>query len=358
MLNRLSGWLRTRGNTRSGASHPLAHVALMPPFDTMVPPLPPGAIVPSVMSETERRFLYGLARDYYTGVGCILDAGIFLGASTVAFGAGLRANPRFAEIISKRPKPIIAIEKAVVTPTMMRHFKRHGIGEGLEPGMSFAPLLQRSITPVADLVDLRIGDITKIGVVDSPIEILFLDVLKRAAIGLFAVENYFTRLIPGRSIVVQQDYFFDSLEFIKVHQEFFADHFDQIGEIASSALFRCRAEVTPADLKRFAGVLRDPAAQIALATAAIARTADPARRLLMAISKHRLVTSLLGVSAARDYCAEIEREFASVLRAPDAPVRVRNAMRAARFLSESKGDRKALSQAQRIAFGLSDIDGS
>lgn len=349
--------LQRRRDPFPPGSHPLAHVALAQPFDALMPSAPSVAPLPAVMSENEQRFLHALARSYYTGEGWIVDDGIFLGASTLAFGSGLRGNPHFAEIAARRPRPIVAIERATVTPAMLRHFKRHGIGEGLEPGMSYARLLQQCIAPVQDLVELRIGDIRKVGVLDGPIEILFLDVLKNESIGLFAVENYFPKLIPGRSIVIQQDYLFDSLEFIKVHQEFFAYHFELVGEIASSAVFRCRAPIGAADLKRFSEARGNPDTQIALATAAIIRTGDPARQVLMTVSRLKLVLQLRGIAAARGCLAELERNFADVLRAPNCPPRVLNSVRAARFLCESSGDRLALKQAQNIAFGLVQPDG-
>ncbi len=44
---------------------------------------------PSMMSPGEKQFLYGIARNYYTGHGRIIDAGVFLGASTLCLGQGL-----------------------------------------------------------------------------------------------------------------------------------------------------------------------------------------------------------------------------------------------------------------------------
>jgi hypothetical protein len=268
------------------------------------------AAVPSMMSESERQFLFGIARDYYGGEGLIVDAGLFMGASTRCFGAGLLANAGLERIRARWAQPLVSMELGIVNPGMLDFFERNGIREGLRTGDSFVPLLQRNIAPVAPLVDLRIGDMRQTGRVESPIEILFLDVLKLPAISEFAIREYFPKLIPGRSLVIQQDYFIDKLPYIKVHQEFFRDRFEFVGEISSSAVFRCMAPVGPdAVAALFDGGL-DAAAQLQLAAAAIRRSADPRRRLLMALSRLRLLQKLRGVRAASNYLLAVEQEYA------------------------------------------------
>ena len=53
--------------------------------------LPPDAAgIPTMLSKTERKLLYGLARDYAADDAAIVDAGCFLGGSTAALLAGIR----------------------------------------------------------------------------------------------------------------------------------------------------------------------------------------------------------------------------------------------------------------------------
>ena len=49
--------------------------------------------VPAMMSLPERHYLYGLASRFYEGRGRIVDAGVFMGSSTVCFGRGVKDNP-------------------------------------------------------------------------------------------------------------------------------------------------------------------------------------------------------------------------------------------------------------------------
>ena len=66
----------------ASAPEPMRTVQLARPFNRLIGTIPKSALsVPSMMSLPERRFLYGVAKDYYRGDGVIVDAGIFLGAS-------------------------------------------------------------------------------------------------------------------------------------------------------------------------------------------------------------------------------------------------------------------------------------
>lgn len=263
---------------------------------------------PSMMSLPERQFLFGLASRYYAGKGIIVDAGIFLGGSTRCFGEGIRSNPQREEIVRNWPRPVVSYERAIVNPNMPLFFRNHGLAVSAAPGESFEPELRRNIEPVKDLVDLRIGDFMEAAGLDGPVEILFLDILKTPALSLRALRLFYPRLIAGRSVVVQQDYFFEELPWIKTHQEALADYFDFVGEVGSSAIFLCRKEIPQAVLDGLENDL-SPAEQLRLASIALHRSADPARRLFMALSKMRLIRKLQGRMAARAYLELIKTEF-------------------------------------------------
>lgn len=263
---------------------------------------------PSMMSLSERQFLFGLASRYYAGQGLIVDAGIFLGGSTRCFGEGVRSNPKREEILRRWPRPIVSYERAIVNPNMPHFFRARGLAFSAAPGESFESELRRNIEPVKELVDLRIGDFMEAAGVDAPVEILFLDILKTPALSLRAFQLFHSKLIPGRSLVVHQDYFFEELPWIKTHQEALMDYFEFVGEIGSSALFLCRKEVPRSVLEGLENDL-PPAEQLRLASIALHRSADPARRYLMALSKMRLVRKLQGRMAAGAYLELVRTEF-------------------------------------------------
>lgn len=289
---------------------PMRMVRFNPAFSRLLGNISPTAMkVPSMMSMLERRVLYTLARDRYCGEGLIIDAGIFLGASTVCFGEGLRLNSRFKQVTKRWKKPIVSFERGIINPGMPAFFKRNNVEGMAEAGESFAEAVEANILPVADLVDLRIGDILETGLgIADPIEILFLDVLKLPEISRFVLRNYFPKLIPGVSIVVQQDYFYDRLPFIKTDQEFFEEYFTYIGEVCSTALFLCTKAIPESAIEQLEQGL-PPREQERLASIAMQRSCDPARRYMMAISKVRLIKQLYGVDSAQDYLQFVRNEY-------------------------------------------------
>jgi hypothetical protein len=320
---------------------PLHHARLAAPFDSYLGPLPeiPGS-VPSMMSEKERRFLFNIAKSYYRGAGLIIDAGTFLGASTACLGHGLSENPHLQEIRARWQRPIVSFELGITNQQMLLSFKRHGIGHDLAAGDSFGPLIEAHIRLVRDLIDLRLGDILTTGHIEDPpkgrkvpVEILFLDVLKAPAISEFAAYEYLPRLIPRRSLVIQQDYLAGDLPFILVHQEFFASKFEYIGEISSSAIFRLVHRITRDEVAGLFEKQLDGETEISLVSRAVQRSVDPYRRLIMSFAKLRTILNVRGLDAAKQYLAFIESEYADQI-AQQQFRRVQNVVRASRYLCE------------------------
>jgi len=294
---------------RTAQAEPLKLTQLTAAFAHMVDDAPPSSLAtPSMMSIPERQFLFGLASRYYSGRGIIVDAGIFLGASTRCFGEGLRANPRYVEFRQRWQQPVVSFERAIVNPNMPPFFERHGMAFTASTGESFEAELRRNVEPVKDLVDLRIGDILHTAEINHPIEILFLDILKHPQVSVHTIRSFYPKLIAGRSVVIQQDYFYDRLPWIKTHQEILREYFDFAGEIGSSAIFLCTKEIPEAAVEVLATEI--PAAeQLRLASIAMQRSADPSRRFMMALSKTRLVHKLHGRATARAYLDIIKGEF-------------------------------------------------
>lgn len=266
--------------------------------------------MPSKMSPEENTFLYWLARSYYSGRGVIVDAGVLLGASTMAFGMGLRDGLKLKAMPARFGAPIKSFELGIIHKNMMNFFVKHNVAMAAAPGESFEPALREFIQPVADLVDLRIGDIMKTGgEIEHPVEILFLDVLKTEAINNFALMEYFPRLIPEVSIVIQQDYFFEELWFVKLAQEYFADRFEYQGEVGSSAIFRSIRAISKEEIASFIATPPSGEEQLRLVGNAMHHSLDPDRRFMCALSKVVLIARLQGVDKAKDYLEHIRSDY-------------------------------------------------
>lgn len=187
-------------------------------------PLPAAcANVPTMLVPGELELLNNLAENYYSGTGVIIDGGSFLGGSTVALADGLRRNPR-----RKR----LGVEKAI------HSFDRFEVEEWTRgvffpettpAGASFREQFERNIAPYADLVEVHAGDVRAHEWSGQPIEILFIDMAKHWTVCDGITWQFFPHLIPGRSLVVQQDYLYHHwVGWLHVTMEFYADYFEYV----------------------------------------------------------------------------------------------------------------------------------
>ncbi|MFL5944943.1 MAG: hypothetical protein ACJ74D_12065 [Gaiellaceae bacterium] len=161
--------------------------------------LPPDATgIPTMLSKLERRLLYSLARDY-AGEGAIVDAGSFLGGSTAALLAGVRDRPE-----TWTGPPVASYDLFEVDEYMVPKF--FADERSLQPGDSFRARFDAHVARFDVPHVVREGDITRLGWAGGPIDVLFLDVLKSWEINDAVLRDFFPSLVPGRSVIVHQDY--------------------------------------------------------------------------------------------------------------------------------------------------------
>ncbi len=205
------------------------------------------AQVPAMVTPQERSALYQLGR-HYTGIGAIVDAGCFLGASTVALASGVRDSDYGR---SNAPRKVIHSYDIGVLPARKNpkaaQTKRYGDFE-YTFGESFVGELENNIADVSQFVQLHIGDILTEQWSGEPIEICFLDICKSVSIDAHTAAMFFSSFIPGTTILVQQDYFFHRLPWIKTTLGALSEHFQWIGRIAHSSLYRCISTPAPEQL--------------------------------------------------------------------------------------------------------------
>jgi len=174
---------------------------------------------PTMLVDDELRLLHHLAENVYRGEGAIIDAGSFLGGSTVALADGLRRNRTTAR------KVIHSYDRFEVEEwTRGVYFP-----ESTPAGTSFREQFDRNIAPYADLVEVHAGDIQQQSWNGGPIELLFIDVAKHWSVCDWVTWQFFPHLIPGRSLVVQQDYLYHHwVGWLHVTMERYADCFEYV----------------------------------------------------------------------------------------------------------------------------------
>jgi hypothetical protein len=169
-----------------------------------------------MLSKTERKLLYGLARDYASGEGAIVDAGCFLGGSTAALLAGLRDR--------REPwagPPLESYDLFRVEGYTLAKFFRDGAE--VRVGDSFRDRFDANVARFDLPHVVHEGDIIEIGWSGRPIDVLFLDVLKSPEINDAVLREFFPSLVPGRSVIVHQDYGWGWMPWIPITVELMRD---------------------------------------------------------------------------------------------------------------------------------------
>jgi hypothetical protein len=183
-------------------------------------PPPETFAVPSMLGNDERRLCFSLSRDTFSGEGAIVDAGAFLGGSTMAFATGLLARSALP-----RRSVLHSFDNFLLDAYSIKHYI-DTIRDGPRAvGDSCYDLFARNIASVASFVTLHKGDIRKIGWDGSPIEILFLDIVKGKDINDLVLRDFFPALIPEHSVLIQQDYIHEGHFWIHITMEYLREYF-------------------------------------------------------------------------------------------------------------------------------------
>ena len=197
--------------------------------------------IPSMLTPEEKILLYLLAKYYYTGEGKIFDAGIFYGGCTEAFLRGLLENNKQAA----KTKQIWAYEYGYLNNNYENRIQTNTLGmKPLKNDFTNITFSYLNTLGHYDKVNFIQGDILKMQYPDK-IEIMFLDACKTPEVN-FRMQQLFTRLIPGKSIVIQQDYVYNLLPYIKVTMGYLKDYFEFVGATAwNSAVFKLIKPIPP-----------------------------------------------------------------------------------------------------------------
>lgn len=199
--------------------------------------------VSSMMSEGESRFLHWAAAEYYRGEGEIIDGGCLLGGSTCALGSGLAKNRH----VANKHKRIHSYDIFTYMPDYKNSILRD-VQREFEPGDSLLPLWEENTVAYSDYVEVHAGDFCAMRWNGKPVEICFIDLAKTWDLGNHAIQEFFGCLIPGRSLVLHQDYLHHFCYWIHLTMEFFADYFERVFEpVGGTVAFRLTKNI-PAEL--------------------------------------------------------------------------------------------------------------
>jgi hypothetical protein len=264
-------------------------------------PLPPDAVgIPTMLSKMERRLLYGLARDYAED-GAIVDAGCFLGGSTAALLTGVRDRAR-----PWAGPPVATYDLFRVEGYTVRKF--FADDPEVRIGDSFRLRFDRSIAKFGVPHEVHEGDITTIGWSGAKIDVLFLDVLKSWDINDAVLRDFFPSLVPGRSVIVHQDYGGAYMPWIPITVELMRDSLVLVDWMEwGTHVFFVESEV-PTELIEHGVAGLDLERRFDLIDRAVAR-ADGWVRGMLELSRTALVVERDGVEAGLADLTQISERY-------------------------------------------------
>ena len=196
--------------------------------------------VPTMLTPEEGQLYHWLGRRAM-GLGATVDLGAYAGGSAARLLSGLAR--------SGQPYHVHSYDRF---RSSRAFWARYMPDEPLPDSddADLLPVVRRNLAPWQDQVTLHIGDIGDKRWAGGPIEILSVDAAKGAVMADHVAAEFFPALIPGQSILVQQDYLMAVQPWLCAQMVALRDCFLPLVHVPKVGLvFLCRAQVTDAALQ-------------------------------------------------------------------------------------------------------------
>lgn len=199
--------------------------------------------VPSMLSYSERALLHWAAREGFGASGTLVDAGCFLGGSTLPLGLGLQR--RVGDVDGERLR-IHAFDLFKIGEERERVYFPADFP--FQVGASIRELYEQNIALVKDRVVVHPGDINRLDAWHEDISVLFIDIAKSWNTNDTVVTRFFPHLTKG-AVVIQQDLVHFGHPWCALTMELLSSHFEYLGYVPfSSAVYRLLSPIDRAEL--------------------------------------------------------------------------------------------------------------
>lgn len=203
----------------------------------------------------DRLLYFWSAREFYRNEGLIVDGGALVGGTTITLAEGLLANRH----VDAPDGSIVVYDlfqdaRDGYSAQLIRQW--YGEPDNGEPVYDFEGHFRRNVAPYARLLEVRKGDIATVGLPDErPIEILSIDVAKSPDLMREVARRFFPRLVPGRSIILHQDYIFPFQPWLHIAMEMLGDLIDHVYDVPTNctSMFAPRCPITAGDVEQRLG---------------------------------------------------------------------------------------------------------
>ncbi len=181
-------------------------------------------------SKAEQDFCTRYGREIYSGEGDVVDLGCWLGSTTITLARGLSENNAFV----RAGRTVHAYDLFVWSDWMNESLAGTGISGRFAEGESFLAEFERRSARYSEHIEPHAGDLTKIRWNGGPIEFLLVDAMKNWDLTNAIIHDFYPYLIPGKSLVMHQDFAFWLVPWIHVLQWRLRDHFEIYDDIQGS----------------------------------------------------------------------------------------------------------------------------
>jgi hypothetical protein len=193
------------------------------------------------IADEERRSYHYLARYCIKGQGHIVDAGAYIGASAYCFASGLARN-------SSKGKTVIhaydrfLVDAAYIGEMITKNFRPLNSDRGDD----FFDIFEFQVGKYKEFIHSHRGDFLLEKWNGEPIELLFVDLAKNDELHKHIVEQFYPSLIPGRSLLIHQDFYHPWHPYIHISMQYLKHKFEIIDPFVhnSSRLYLLKDRLT------------------------------------------------------------------------------------------------------------------
>jgi hypothetical protein len=254
--------------------------------------------VHSMLSVSELKMLLWSAEHISLEQGCIVDAGCFLGGSTMALCRGLARN----RAVGDKQKKIVVYDM-FITPN--EGYSLNAIGRGRRPGDSVRDLFDLNLVNYAPFLDVREGDFLQQYGPSDAVHLCFVDIAKTWEVNDHIVKILFGKLVPGTSILIQQDYNDHSCPWVNLTMARFADHFDYLCDVAGSRVYSYKSAIPSERLSVSLRAEQDPGQLMQLMEEEAANSGNELSHFFNLCTAAWLIFELEGYKAAKAHLRRI-----------------------------------------------------
>jgi hypothetical protein len=184
---------------------------------------------------------------FYRGEGAVIDLGCLAGSSTHALATGLLDNPRIDHTRSR----VHVYDLFRFEEYMRAAFGTIGEG-GRAVGSSFLDVFERLTVDVSSVVSVHPGDFLRerwVGgdgrSVGGGVELLHIDIAKNWELEHHCASEMFASLLPGHSLLIQQDYFHAWCPWVALRMELLSEWCEFVARVPSGTAVFLVKEAIP-----------------------------------------------------------------------------------------------------------------